>query len=199
MTVKPQRRARDEAYTADYSFTRKLKSLAAPGSTVLAVHRTRKAEAVDFLDAISGTQGIAGAADFVMVLDRQRGGRTATLQVTGREVPEARYALLFDDGKWSADGNGLEAAQRANESQHGPTKRLVLRFVNSRPLTRTADVVEKLNIKPDAARQTLCRLAQEGLIERLSPGVFVPVTQSQSYETATSGLLTRRVSAPVEK
>ncbi|MCT7657630.1 AAA family ATPase [Mycobacterium deserti] len=192
--VKPERRARDDAYAKDYGFIRRLKALAKPGITVLVVHHTRKADSEgSFLDAVSGTHGIAGAADFVMVLDRKDNERNGVLHITGRDVEEASYSLIFECGEWSADGNGLEeAAQRANENQLGRTKRLVLQFVNSRPLTRTAHVVENLDITPEAARQTLSRLTQEGRIKRLSHGVYVPVTQSQSYETATSGLITAR-------
>jgi hypothetical protein len=192
--VKPERRARDDAYAKDYGFIRKLKALAKPGITVLVVHHTRKADSEgSFLDTVSGTHGIAGAADFVMVLDRKDNERNGVLHITGRDVEEASYSLIFDCGKWSADGNDLEqAAQRANENQLGHTKRLVLQFVNSRPLTRTADVVENSYITPEAARQTLSRLTQEGRIKRLSHGVYAPVTQSQSYEVATSGLATGR-------
>lgn len=121
-----------------------------------------------------------------MVLDRKDNESNGVLRITGRDVEEASYSLIFECGKWSANGNGLdEAAQRADEHQLGHTKRMVLRFVKSRPLTRTADVVENLDIKPDAARQTLFRLTQEGRIKRLSPGVYIPVTQSQPIKKVT--------------
>ena len=35
---------------------------AAPGSTLLIVHHTRKAESVDFVDSVSGTRGSAGGS-----------------------------------------------------------------------------------------------------------------------------------------
>lgn len=61
--VKPERRARDDAYAKDYGFIRRLKALAKPGITVLVVHHARKADSDGcFLDAVSGTYGIAGAA-----------------------------------------------------------------------------------------------------------------------------------------
>ncbi|MDX1884972.1 AAA family ATPase [Mycolicibacterium sp. 120270] len=186
--VKPEKRVRDDAYARDYGFIRRLKALAKPGITVLVVHHTRKAESENsFLDSVSGTYGIAGAADFVMVLDRKDNDRNAVLHITGRDVEEASYSLVFEGGKWSADGKDLgEAAQRAKESQLGHTKRRVLRFVNSRPLTRSADVVETLHITSDSARQTLTRLAQEGRVTRLSPGVYIPVTQSQTGKASSS-------------
>ncbi|MFV1365893.1 AAA family ATPase [Mycolicibacterium elephantis] len=185
--VKPGRRAGDDLYGTDYAFTRLLKSIAEPGATVLVVHHTRKAEAENFLDTVSGTYGIAGAADFVMVLNRKEHDRKGVLQITGRDVEEASYSLIFDGGKWLADGNCLdEAAQRANQAQLGHTKRLVLQFVNSRPMTRAADVVSSLGITSDSARQTLTRLASEGLIVRYGAGVYIPVTSSHSPNTPSS-------------
>jgi adenine/guanine phosphoribosyltransferase-like PRPP-binding protein len=37
------------------------------------VHHTRKLAATDFLDEVSGSQGLAGSADAVLVLKRLRG------------------------------------------------------------------------------------------------------------------------------
>lgn len=54
--VKPERRAREDAYAEDYGFIRRLKAFAKPGITVLVVHHTRKADSEgSFLDAVSGT------------------------------------------------------------------------------------------------------------------------------------------------
>ena len=41
---------------------------------------------------MSGTQGIAGAVDFVLALNRKRHADDAVLSVTGRDVIEAEYA-----------------------------------------------------------------------------------------------------------
>ena len=72
--VKPPKRPGDDAYQADYAIGTTLKTIidTAPGGTLLVVHHTRKAEALDFVDSVSGTQGIAGSVDFVLVLDRKR-------------------------------------------------------------------------------------------------------------------------------
>ena len=85
-----------------------------PGAALLVVHHTRKLDSADFVDSVSGTQGLAGAADYVLVLKRQRHSTDATLAVTGRDVPEAEYAPLSHDGRWTLDGADLrEAANTA--------------------------------------------------------------------------------------
>lgn len=183
--VKPTRKSREDPYASDYAFARRLKSFAKPGVTVLAVHHTRKADADNSIDTVSGTHGTAGAADFVMVLDRKQGASKAVLHVTGRDVDEADYSLIFDDGKWNPDGNGLvEAAERAATAHFGTTKRGVIDFVNSRPLTRTSEVVEHLGISQVSARQTLSRLCKEGQIGRAGNGVYNPVTMSHFVNKA---------------
>ena len=49
---------------------------------------------------ISGTNGLMGCADGAMVLQKpSRIGKTATLDVTGREVADLQLKLEFDDTK----------------------------------------------------------------------------------------------------
>ena len=85
------------------------------GVAVLLVHHVRKAGAEDFLatvspdfrscicgSPVSGTNGLAGAADAVLVLERARAQADGILHVTGRDVDETDYALAFDPraGAW---------------------------------------------------------------------------------------------------
>lgn len=97
-------------YDADYGAVGALKDIADKfGICVLVLHHTRKAEADDVHDTVSGTNGIAGAADGSLVLVRQRGGDgSATLAVTGRDVAEAEFGLKFKDGFWEFVGDAAE-------------------------------------------------------------------------------------------
>lgn len=103
-------------YGHDYRVLSQLKATAdaVPGSSLLIVHHTRKSDAGDFLDAVSGTQGIAGAADTVLVLRRERHEKRATLQVTSRDAAEGEYALsMTENGVWTLDGGDLDASAAA--------------------------------------------------------------------------------------
>ena len=66
------------------------------------MHHTRKGAADDFLDSVSGSQGLAGCADAVLVLSRARNTSQAVLKVTGRDIEEAQHAFEFaaDIGAW---------------------------------------------------------------------------------------------------
>jgi len=83
-----------------------------PGTTLLVNHHDRKASAEDFVDSVSGTHGLAGAADTIVVLTRDRQQVLGKVQVTGRDVAEGEYAVYFRDGAvWELHGGDLEAAR----------------------------------------------------------------------------------------
>ncbi|MGB3673583.1 MAG: AAA family ATPase, partial [Candidatus Nanopelagicales bacterium] len=81
-------------YQEDYGFAGSIKAVIddVPGAALVAVHHTRKQASEDFLDSVSGTQGIAGAADSVIVLSRKRKSDEGVLSVTGRDIEENEYA-----------------------------------------------------------------------------------------------------------
>jgi hypothetical protein len=63
-------------------------------------------EAEDPLEAISGTNGVTGAADAVLVLSR--GAKGVTLYGRGRDIEEIETAMRFDAGRWSILGDADE-------------------------------------------------------------------------------------------
>ena len=71
-------------------------------------------EAEDPLDTVSGTLGLAGCADTVLVLNRSSQG--TTLYVRGRDIEEAEHAVSFDKQscRWTILGNASDV-QRSNE------------------------------------------------------------------------------------
>ncbi|PPK90846.1 AAA domain-containing protein [Kineococcus xinjiangensis] len=121
------------AYDADYAAVGRAKRLADHyGIAVVLVHHVRKAGSDDFLQEVSGTNGIAGAADATLVLRRPRGQNDGVLHVTGRDVEETEHALVFqpETGHWTmsdrpADEHGLHDTRAAilrHLRTHGPAK-----------------------------------------------------------------------------
>ena len=72
--VLPPAMQNETPYQRDYRVGSGLKRIVdnSPGATLLVNHHQRKAEATDFIDAVSGTAGLAGAADTIIVLSRDR-------------------------------------------------------------------------------------------------------------------------------
>lgn len=156
-------------YEADYAAMATLKALADKhGVAILVVHHTRKATADDYVDAVSGTHGLAGAADAVLVLNRSRGSADAKLQITGRDVEEAEHAMEFDpaNGSWKL----LEGP--AQEYELGTTRRRVLVYVREHGPASPKAVADALGIEHDAARQACSRMAREGQLNTDGTGTY---------------------------
>ena len=100
-TLQKIRETGDErySYASDYEVITKLKRFAdASGVCVLLVHHTRKQQADDRFDKISGTNGLMGAADGAFLLQKER--RTdsaATLDISGRDLQDQRLYLKKDE------------------------------------------------------------------------------------------------------
>lgn len=188
--VKPAKRAGEDAYSADYAIGSQLKALvdSVRGSSLLAVHHTRKAESADFVDAVSGTQGIAGSADFVLVLNRKRKDENAVLAVTGRDVPENEYALKTADGKWTLDGMDLldSAAtvdRRKNAGALGDRSMDIYAHVMAVGPTTPKDIAEKFQMDNKVAGNYLTRLYESGRITRSKRGTYDRTSTGESGET----------------
>ncbi len=93
-----QLRADSYSYAGDYATLTALKQLADRfGITILLVHHTRKQEADDSVDKISGTTGLAGCADGFLILEKEsRMGTRGTLVATSRNYPDQKLLLNFD-------------------------------------------------------------------------------------------------------
>lgn len=195
--VKRPKKSGEDSYLADYQEVGgRFKALtdSTPGATLLLVHHSRKAVSDDFVETLSGTFGITGAVDFVIKLTRKRLSNEALLNVTGRDVIEAEYALHVERGLWRLKGTDLDAARSAAEEQRdsssmGATKSAVLRFVRLWPhrhSLRASDVTRALSISQDTAGTNLRRLADEGLIAKVGYGQYLPITANE-METQGEG------------
>lgn len=156
-------------YEADYAAMASLKTIADKhGVAGLVVHHTRKASADDYIDSVSGTQGLAGAADAVLVLARSRGSADAKLRVTGRDVEEAEYAMQFNasEGSWSL----LEGP--AEEYELGDTRRRILVHLRENGPATPKAIAEQLQIEHDAAKQACLRMAKDGQLGTDGSGVY---------------------------
>ena len=171
-------------YGHDYKVLSQLKATAdaVPGSSLVIVHHTRKMDSGDFLDAVSGTQGIAGAADTILILKRDRHDNRATLQVTSRDAKEGEYALtMTDTGVWELDGRDLadaaQAAQTAKQT-NGVGDRMaevietVARFPEG---IKPHDVAVILSMDDKTAQVYLARAFDSGRLNRPTRGKYTPV------------------------
>ena len=161
------------AYDADYRAVTQAKAVADyHGVPFVIVHHTRKASAADFLDEVSGTQGVAGAADSVLVLKRMRGRADAILRVTERDVEEADYALAFaaDIGAWQISD------MPASEVMLGDTRAAILAYVRDHEGARPKEIAEDTGLEYATVRQTARRMADDGQLDTDGRGRYLSVT-----------------------
>ena len=86
------------SYANDYEIVGKLKQFADKNHIcLLLVHHTRKQQAEDKFDMISGTNGSLGAADGAFLLQKEkRTSDAATLDISGRDQQDQRLHLRRD-------------------------------------------------------------------------------------------------------
>ncbi|MGO2779709.1 AAA family ATPase [Glutamicibacter arilaitensis] len=173
----------NDAYGNDYSQMSALKGLVddVPGSSLLVVHHTNKGEKSDFLDSVSGTQGLAGAADSILAIKRERNTNNSTLHVTSRDAAEGEYALTLTGGVWSMDGTTLqEAAQAVTARQSvegvGDDMTQLVKLVNSRPEGITPkDLIVALGWEEGKVSGYLSRAWNSNRIIKIGRGKYGPI------------------------
>lgn len=173
----------ESSYQRDYRVGSALKRLVddVPGAALVVAHHDRKAESTDFIESVSGTNGLAGASDTIVLLSRPRHETEGKLQVTGRDVPEGAYAVTYEDGcRWELVGGDLATSASTAEARQavaGLSDRSaeVIAIVGRNPDGCTAAIVaEALDIDAKKAGTYLGRLAESQRIARASRGVYVP-------------------------
>jgi len=159
--IRPEARRNENPYEADYRALAPLKELADEnGIAVLIVHHTRKMEAEDPFDTVSGTTGFTGAADTVLVLARTSQG--ATLYGRGRDIEEIETAVSFDklSGRWSVLG-------AASEVRRTDERSAILEVLNQadEPMS-PADVAVVTGAKPNNVKQFPFKMVKAGEVRK---------------------------------
>lgn len=166
--VRPDRKEKDGLYEADYKAIAPLKDLADRlGLAVVIVHHTSKrTDAADPFDMISGTTGMTGAADTVIILASSTEG--PKLYGRGRDVEEFEKAMRFDQlrGQWTILGDAMDIAK----SDERKAVRDLLESAKE-PLSPTA-IAQALGKPNGAIRMLLGRMAEAGDVVKESRGRY---------------------------
>lgn len=168
------------AYEADYAAVTRAKKLADHYSiAIVLIHHVRKAGSDDFLTEVSGTNGLAGAADTVMVLKRGRGQADGILHVTGRDVDEDEKALSFesDTGTWH-----LLDGPATDHTMHD-TRTTILRHVRDNPGNTPQAIASATGVSSETVRQTCSRMAKDGQLIRNAGSRYSASSQPEQPDT----------------
>lgn len=141
------------AYDYDYRTLTGLKKLAQEKEVAIIIaHHLRKATAGDAQDNISGTLGIAGAADASIVIEATEFRKS--FDVRGRDVESRQFAVRFNQNtcRWTILGD-------AREVWAGETRKKIVEILRKavEPMTPKA-LQEVLGLRGDLVRKTLSRM-----------------------------------------
>jgi len=123
-------------------------------------------DAEDVFDTVSGTLGLTGAVDTILVLTKKAHG--ITLHIRGRDIEdETALAMQFSNGRWSVLGSAPEIQRSSERTQ-------IIKI-----LTDAADGLSVTEIMAGAGLSNrnatdilLFKLAEAGDIERVKRGVY---------------------------
>lgn len=153
-------------YDADYGALAPLQELAGEyGIAIVVIHHLRKLRGDDPLDMVSGTTGLTGAADSILVLDRQSHG--TTLYGRGREMEDIDVALELDDGIWQILGDS-DAVKISSE------RKAIIEFLQNTDEAMGPKAISEALEQPEPnVRQLLTSMAKDGEVKKEGRGKYV--------------------------
>lgn len=126
--VKGSARRGENAYEGDTRILGDLQRFALQRNmAVVCVHHLRKSMADgDYFERISGSMGITGACDSVMVMQGKRGDKDSTLAISSRDFESAELVIGFENGRWSLKSLDSEAYREEQAYTNSPYVRAVI-------------------------------------------------------------------------
>lgn len=179
--VRPSEDPKARLYHSDYEAVKGLADLAKRyGVCFLVVHHVRKQEASDHLDLVSGSTGLTGAADGILILKRSRGEMDATLTANGRDFPDTELALKFDGElcDWRAMGD-------AAEYRMSQERRDVLELLRRSDALKPKEISVELHKDYGAIKKLLFDMRKGGLLHSDSKGRY-SIIESGKPATVTN-------------
>jgi hypothetical protein len=165
--IRPAGQDRKAAYDRDYEALTGLRSLAHELSVPVAIaHHTRKAEADDAIDKVSGTHGLSGAADTIIVIERSSTGGFV-FDIRGRDVEAALLAAEFDreSCRWSILGDAAEV-------QRSDTRKAILAALASTGTMSPSEMAATTGLDRNSISAALYRMRKAGEVTKASRGRY---------------------------
>lgn len=170
------KRRKQSAYADDYEALKPLTEFSEKtGVSVLAIHHTNKRQAefddVDPLDLVSGTTGIAGAVDNVLVLQqKQLREKDATLEVIGREVERHSHSFSLDGDRamWRPQGEEWKFAKTE------PRQKILDVVLEANEPLGPKEIAELTGKKGGNVRALVGKMLDDGELRKTDYGKYGP-------------------------
>jgi len=179
--IKPPKGQGVSDYEQDYRVLTPLQKIATEFRVgILVVHHTRKMQAEDPYDMISGSTAVQGAADTLITLMRVRGEKDATLHFTGRDVEGDAFAL-----QWDELNCGWQLLGPAKDHKMSSERTAILELLSaSVDEMKPADIAAAIGKTAAAVSYLLSQMVAYGIVKRASYGKYIMTEmQKQNYRT----------------
>jgi AAA domain/Bifunctional DNA primase/polymerase, N-terminal/IclR helix-turn-helix domain len=166
--VRSAKKKDESSYDADYNAVLELRGLASEfGVAIIVVHHLRKADADDAFDTVSGTLGLTGAPDSILILKYDSSG-IVVLHGRGRDLAEIETAMSFN-----REGCTWQVAGDARDLRRSTERAKVLDAIKEagEPIGPNT-IASMVGMKAGSVRMLLQKLAKEGVIERVGYGKY---------------------------
>ncbi|MBB4427095.1 hypothetical protein GGD66_005671 [Bradyrhizobium sp. CIR48] len=171
--VKPPQKRNQGIYSADYDAITPLQRYASEHRlAIVLITHTRKQEADDNLETVSGTNGLTGSADSVLVLTRNANG--SVLYGRGRDIEEIETAMRFDAGKWAILGNADEV-RKSNER-----RKIISVLTDARDELTPASIAKIAGMNSVNVRQLLRSMVRDGDISQPRSGYYSAIYRREA-------------------
>ena len=169
-TLQMVRSETESTYGSDYAELLPLKNLAQQlGISIVLVHHLRKAADSDPFNMVSGSTGLNGCVDGLLVLRKaKRSANQATLHCTGRDIEDKELLLTRQGARW----------ELADESEDKPPDLFSFAIHDL--------MIEKLTFKGSATE--LCGLLTEKFEQEFFPNMIKKELTLHGYELQSYGV-----------
>lgn len=203
--VRPLSDGKGNVYNEDYDTLAALKDLADKyGIAVVVVHHTRKSvDDADVFNEVSGSTGLTGAADAILVCKRARNTAEAVMHVTGRDVNEHEYGMRWDSARcmWTLLDEPVALATM------GATRRQIADFLTTNQGSTPQEIAIGTGLKVNTVQVNVRRMVADDQLDSDGAGRYLTalsvsspsvVSASGSAATDTADTTDTDMEGPVE-
>lgn len=160
---------RRSGYQADYRNAGELKMIADYWKVaIVLVHHTIKNVPRDWVTGLYGSSGLTGAADSVLYLERDRGKRYSRLHLTGRDVEEGSFRLVFETDSliWKLKNNRPEVQLTAER------QKIYTILKEAKNPIELSEIMKRSGKSKTAANNLLKKMVGMGVVEKVKHGQY---------------------------
>jgi hypothetical protein len=160
-------------YSDDYEAITGLQKIAIDYKVaILILHHDRKSDADDAFDTVSGTLGLTGAADTILIIKRKSSG--VVLYARGRDIEESETALQFEkeNCRWTILGNASEVHRSSERARVIAALKAAGKSLSTKEI-----MIETEMLNRNAVDILLGKMAKDGEIKRVDRGKYYLSTE----------------------